>query len=84
MTAPLIRHARRLYAGDSIGVGLDGTVHCLSSGTIDLCLSLPERAPFRATNAAVKVHPWRTCVAPSPRSCASASACPTTLAYWRR
>jgi Domain of unknown function (DUF4372)/Transposase DDE domain len=52
----LIRRARRLYAGEPTGVELDNTVYCLDSTTIDLCLSLFDWAPFRATKAAVKVH----------------------------
>jgi hypothetical protein len=56
LAALLIRRARRLYAGESIGLDLDNTVYCLDSTTIDLCLSLFGWAPFRATKAAVKVH----------------------------
>jgi hypothetical protein len=41
----LIAHARRLYAGDSLGLDLDNTVYALDSTTTDLCLS---------------VFPWRT------------------------
>jgi hypothetical protein len=56
LAALLIRRARRLYAGEPTGVELDNTVYCLDSTTIDLCLSLFDWAPFRATKAAVKVH----------------------------
>lgn len=56
LAALLIRRARRLYAGEPTGVDLDNTVYCLDSTTIDLCLSLFDWAPFRATKAAVKVH----------------------------
>jgi hypothetical protein len=35
---------------------LDATVYALDSTTIDLCLSLFNWAPFRATRAAVKIH----------------------------
>jgi len=52
----LIRRARKLYAGDSLGVDLDNTVYALDSSTIDLCLSLFEWAPFRSTKAAIKLH----------------------------
>jgi len=52
----LIRIARRLYAGDSIGVDLSETVYALDSTTIDLCLSLFPWAGFRKTKAAVKLH----------------------------
>jgi hypothetical protein len=56
LAALLIRRARKLYAGDALGLELDNTVYCLDSTTIDLCLSLFDWAPFRATKAAVKVH----------------------------
>lgn len=36
----LIAQARRLYAGDSLGVELSSTVYALDSTTIDLCLSV--------------------------------------------
>ena len=52
----LIRTARRLYAGDPIGVEPSETVYALDSTTIDLCLALFHWAPFRATKAAVKLH----------------------------
>lgn len=52
----LIRHARRLYAKEPIGVELSETVYALDSTTIDLCLSLFPWAPFRSTKAAVKLH----------------------------
>jgi hypothetical protein len=56
LAALLIRRARKLYAGDSLGVDLDNTVYALDSSTIDLCLSLFEWAPFRSTKAAIKLH----------------------------
>jgi hypothetical protein len=52
----LIGQARRLYAGDSLGVDLDNTVYALDSTTIDLCLSVFPWARFRSTKAAVKMH----------------------------
>jgi uncharacterized protein DUF4372/DDE family transposase len=52
----LIRIARRLYAGDSLGIDLSETVYALDSTTIDLCLSLFPWAGFRKTKAAVKLH----------------------------
>jgi len=52
----LINQARKLYAGDSLGVDLGNTVYALDSTTIDLCLSMFPWAPFRSTKAAVKVH----------------------------
>jgi len=56
LAALLIRRARKLYSGDSLGVDLDNTVYALDSSTIDLCLSLFEWAPFRSTKAAIKLH----------------------------
>ena len=52
----LIAQARRLYAGESLGVDLDNTVYALDSTTIDLCLSMFPWAHFRSTKAAVKMH----------------------------
>jgi hypothetical protein len=52
----LIAQARRLYAGDSLGVDLTNTVYALDSTTIDLCLSVFPWARFRSTKAAVKMH----------------------------
>jgi len=52
----LIAQARRLYAGDSLGVDLSNTVYALDSTTIDLCLSVFPWAHFRSTKAAVKMH----------------------------
>jgi hypothetical protein len=52
----LIARARRLYAGDSLGVDLTNTVYALDSTTIDLCLSVFPWAHFRSTKAAVKLH----------------------------
>ncbi len=52
----LITQARKLYAGENLGLDLSNTVYALDSTTIDLCLSMFPWAPFRATKAAVKVH----------------------------
>jgi len=52
----LIRHARKLYAHEPIGVELDQSIYALDSTTIDLCLSLFPWARFRSTKAAVKLH----------------------------
>ena len=52
----LIVQARRLYAGESLGVDLGNTVYALDSTTIDLCLSVFPWAQFRSTKAAVKMH----------------------------
>jgi hypothetical protein len=52
----LIRRARRLYAGEPLGVDLKQTVYALDSTTIDLCLSLFPWARFRRRKGAVKLH----------------------------
>jgi hypothetical protein len=52
----LIAMARPMYAGDPIGVDLDGSLYGLDSTTIDLCLSLFPWARFRQHKAAVKLH----------------------------
>jgi hypothetical protein len=52
----LIAQARRLYAGDSLGLELANAVYALDSTTIDLCLSVFPWAHFRSTKAAVKMH----------------------------
>ena len=52
----LIVQARKLYAGEDLGLDLSNTVYALDSTTIDLCLSLFPWAPFRSTKAAVKMH----------------------------
>ena len=52
----LIAQARRLYAGEELGLELSNTVYALDSTTIDLCLSLFPLAPFRRSKAAVKMH----------------------------
>jgi len=52
----LITQARKLYAGESLGLDLSDTVYALDSTTIDLCLSVFPWAHFRSTKAAVKMH----------------------------
>lgn len=52
----LIRTARRLYADEPLGLDLADTVYALDSTTIDLCLSVFPWAPFRTTEAAIKLH----------------------------
>jgi len=52
----LIRHARKLYAQEPIGLELEQSIYALDSTTIDLCLSLFPWARFRSTKAAVKLH----------------------------
>lgn len=52
----LIDQARKLYAGDDLGLALSNTVYALDSTTIDLCLSVFPWAHFRTTKAAVKLH----------------------------
>ena len=52
----LIATARPMYADESLGFDLDGTVYALDSTTIDLCLSLFPWARFKSTKGAVKMH----------------------------
>jgi hypothetical protein len=52
----LIARARRLYAGEPLGVELDETIYALDSTTIDLCLALFPWARFRRHKAAIKLH----------------------------
>lgn len=54
--AILIARARKLYAGDSLGIDLDQTVYALDSTTIDLCLALFPWAKFRKRKGAIKLH----------------------------
>jgi hypothetical protein len=64
----LIEQARKLYAGDDLGLELDNTVYALDSTTIDRCLSVFGWAPFRSTKAAVKITPCWICAATSRAS----------------
>ena len=52
----LIAQARKLYAGEDLGLDLANTVYALDSTTIDLCLAVFPWAHFRTTKAAVKMH----------------------------
>src|SRR5580700_4694844 len=52
----LIAQARKLYAGEDLGLDLTNTVYALDSTTIDLCLSVFPWAHFRTTKSAVKMH----------------------------
>jgi hypothetical protein len=52
----LIRQARELYAGESLGFDLDHAAYALDATTIDLCLSLFPWARFRRRKGAVKLH----------------------------
>jgi hypothetical protein len=52
----LIRIARRLYAKEPLALELDSTVYALDSTTINLCLTLFPWAPFRSSEAAIKLH----------------------------
>lgn len=56
VAALFIRRARKLYADEDLGLDLANAVYALDATTIDLCLSLFDWAPFRATKAAVKMH----------------------------
>ncbi len=48
--------ARRLYAGEELGLELANTVYALDSTTIDLSLTLFPWADFRRTKAGIKLH----------------------------
>jgi hypothetical protein len=52
----LIAKARKLYAGEDLGLDLENTVYALDSTTIDLSLTLFPWADFRKTKAGVKMH----------------------------
>jgi Domain of unknown function (DUF4372)/Transposase DDE domain len=52
----LIQEARRLYAGEDLGLDLANAVYALDSTTIDLCLTLFPWAHFRLEQSAIKVH----------------------------
>jgi Domain of unknown function (DUF4372)/Transposase DDE domain len=52
----LIATARPMYAAESLGFDLDGTVYALDSTTIDLCLSVFPWARFQSSKGAVKMH----------------------------
>lgn len=53
----LIATARRLYAGEALGVEFDQTVYALDSSTIDLCLSVFPWAPaVHAGCGGIKLH----------------------------
>ena len=52
----LIRIARRLYLNEPLAVHLSDTVYALDATTIGLCLSLFPWAPFRRSEAAVKLR----------------------------
>jgi transposase len=52
----LIVQARKLYAGEDLGLELTNTIYALDSTTIDLCLSAFPWAHFRTTKSAVKMH----------------------------
>jgi len=52
----LIAQARKLYAGEELGLDLTNSVYALDSTTIDLCLSAFPWAHFRTTKSAVKMH----------------------------
>jgi len=52
----LIQEARRLYAGDTLGMKLSRTAYALDATTIDLCLSVFPWARFRSTKGGIKVN----------------------------
>ena len=52
----LIAQAARLYAGEPMGVVLDGAAYALDSTTVDLCLGLFPWAKYKQTRGGVKMH----------------------------
>lgn len=52
----LIAQAARLYAGEPLGVELEGAAYALDSTTVDLCLSLFPWAKYKQTRGGVKMH----------------------------
>jgi transposase len=52
----LMTKARRLYAGEDLGIELENTIYALDSTTIDLSLTLFGWADFRSTKAGIKMH----------------------------
>jgi len=52
----LIAMARSLYADEPFSMELSDTVYALDSSTIDLCLSVFPWAPYRTTDAGIKLH----------------------------
>jgi hypothetical protein len=52
----LIAQARRLYAGENLGLEFDNAIYALDSTTIDLSLTLFPWADFRSTKAGIKLH----------------------------
>jgi len=56
LASGLIERARKLYAGEDLGLDLDNTVYALDSTTIDLSLTLFPWADFRASKGGIKMH----------------------------
>ena len=52
----LIAQASRLYAGEPMGVELEGAAYALDSTTVDLCLGLFPWAKYKQTRGGVKMH----------------------------
>jgi IS4 transposase len=52
----LIDEARRLYAGESLGLVLDQTVYALDATIIELCLAVFPWARYQRTKGAIKLH----------------------------
>lgn len=56
LASGLTDRARKLYAGEDLGLDLDNTVYALDSTTIDLSLTLFPWADFRTSKAGIKMH----------------------------
>jgi len=62
----LIAIARRLYAGEALGMELEQTVFALDSTLIDLTLSVFPWAPYQQSKAAVQLHTLLDLLLPEP------------------
>ena len=80
----LIKRARRLYAGEDLGLELDETIYALDSTTIDLSLQLFPWAEFRSTKAGVKLHTQLDLRGRFPCRSKCARRVPTTCCGWIR
>lgn len=52
----LIKQARKLYQGESLGLDLENAIYALDSSTIDLTMSMFPWANFRSTKSGIKIH----------------------------
>jgi hypothetical protein len=62
----LVAKARKLYAGEDLGLDLENTVYALDSSTIDLSMTLFPWATFRSPKSAIKIHAQIDLLGPIP------------------